>query len=412
MASIDLQKFNSMSFGKLDVHLDPEKRMTNDHANDNINKSMSKFNYLFDCESFDEVRTKLYKRNDEVDEMLPPGRLRKDRVVAVSYMTYCPKELESRHEEFFSFAHEWLKERLGSENVHGSFVHLDEKHQYLKNGEVRESLFHMHTEVSPYVEGVGINGKAYMTKAFLRDLHKDFNEALEVRFGIKDIAAEKDVWIKTVEEMKEKSLEEQVNLLKSISKGKEELAQERKEISQEREDIEQVKSYLQDDIVAVQNMQEELTLGMENLKNEKQAFESDKEIFNLDKEDLEIDKKELLMRQEQNEELEEELSRRSARLQKKSEALDSKESTLDEKEKDVSKREREILNANTSFVLQQEKIKREKEIRALQRKVAFYEQRAPHLAQEYEEGHKRRVNQRKYEREGAPKTGFKPGGFL
>jgi hypothetical protein len=361
MASMDLKKFNSDSFSKLDVHLDPTHRVKNQHSNTDINKELAYLNYQFDCENFDEVSARLKNRTSEVDKILPPGNIRRDRVIAVGYITYCPKELESQQEKFFQFSNEWLKNRLGEKNVHGSFVHLDEKHEYLKNGEICESLYHMHTIVSPYVEGKGINGKEYMTRQFLRELHRDFDNAVYKEFGIRYLKSQKDEWIDTVRELKDRSLHEQAEMVKEIRSGREELEKEKQHIAFEKEGIELERGNVLADQEAVFRRRQELD----------QQFRDQ----------------------------EEELSKREAELA--------------EQRAKFEEEARLFAEQNVAFADKQRLAHEENRRRKLERKVKYYEERHPELKEEYKERHHApEAEKQKDKKEQKISRGFRIGGTL
>lgn len=368
MASMDLKKFNSDSFSKLDVHLDPTHRLKNRHANSDINKDRSHLNYPLDCENFDEVSARLKSRTLEVDKILPPGNIRRDRVIAVGYITYCPKELESQHEKFFRFSNEWLKNRLGEENIHGSFVHLDEKHEYLKNGQICESLYHMHTIVSPYVEGKGINGREYMTRQFLFDLHRDFDNAVYKEFGIRYLKGQKDEWIDTVREMKDRSLHEQAEMVKEIRSGR-----------------------------------EELRSGKEELEKEKQHIAFEKEGLELERGNVLADQEAVFRRRQELDQ----------QFRDQEEELSKREAELAEQRAKFEEEARLFAEQNVAFADKQRLAHEENRRRKLERKVKYYEERHPELKEEYKERHHEpEAEKQKNEKDGEIVHGFRIGGTL
>ena len=92
---LNVKKFNSRTFGNLRLHIDPEERRSHGHDNKDIDVTKTDQNYSFGCSSWDECTEALRKRNDEVDRMIPPQRLRSDRVIAVNmYMIACLKNMD------------------------------------------------------------------------------------------------------------------------------------------------------------------------------------------------------------------------------------------------------------------------------------------------------------------------------
>ena len=177
MASVDWQKIPVGSARKLGVHMDPEMRKAcRTHSNTNIDPEKSDLNYCLGCSSWEESVRRLEERTKEVDAVLPPQRIRKDRVTGVLLELPCPLELsdQGKDHEFFEAALKGLSDALGRENIHGVYVHKDEQHTYLdsKTREQRRSLVHAHVLVSPYVAGKGINGKAFVTRSRMRQVNR------------------------------------------------------------------------------------------------------------------------------------------------------------------------------------------------------------------------------------------------
>ena len=184
---LNVKKFNSRTFGNLRLHIDPEERKSHGHDNKDIDVTKTDQNYSFGCSSWDECTEALRKRNDEVDRMIPPQRLRSDRVIAVGTCIYVPDGLpEEKEPEFFKYVYDCMLEKYGPENVHAGFVHVDEKHEYInyKTGRIEESKNHMHVYMSPYTAEKGINGSAFVTKNMLKDMQFDLDAKVYEKFGV------------------------------------------------------------------------------------------------------------------------------------------------------------------------------------------------------------------------------------
>ena len=181
MASVDWKKLHgAKEAGAKKAHFDEELRATVDHENEHIDKALSHLNYSLGAASYAEAVEALEARTKEVDQVLPPKRIRKDRVTGFSLYTVCPEEIQQagKADEYFRKVHEAFRRIFGPENVHGSFIHKDERHEYLdtRTGEIRTSLFHAHTIVSAYVPGKGINGKLACTRSSMRTVNKALEE--------------------------------------------------------------------------------------------------------------------------------------------------------------------------------------------------------------------------------------------
>ena len=181
MASVDWQKIHGAAeAGAKKAHFDEALRATVDHENEHIDRSLSHLNYALGVASYAEAVRRMEERTKEVDAVLPPQRVRKDRVTGLSLYTVCPEEIQKagKEDEYFRKVHEAFCRIFGPENVHGSFIHKDERHEYLdtRTGETRTSLYHAHTIISAYVPGKGINGKQACTRSSMRTVNKALEE--------------------------------------------------------------------------------------------------------------------------------------------------------------------------------------------------------------------------------------------
>ncbi len=237
MASANWKKLTTQAAGALYVHLDKTARLSHNHSNEEIDKAKTKENYCIGKKSFGEAIRALKERTKEVDAILPPKRRRKDRITCCMIEYPCPQVIADagRADEFFSAMHEACKSFFGSENVHCTFVHKDEVHEYLdsrskdKENARKTSLFHAHTMVSTMTPK-GINGKAFETKERLKAFNKLINDMCLRRFGIEYNTHEK-ARHQSVEEMKiesriaelEQNLEQiqkHISSLSALAEGK------------------------------------------------------------------------------------------------------------------------------------------------------------------------------------------------
>ena len=218
MASAGWKKQTTAGAKKARVHFDDFERSKREHSNRHINKDLSHLNFCIDSDTWDDAVAKMIRRTEEVDRLYPPRRKIDDRITCCFIEFHCPQSIEDmgREKEFFEKLYEVEKEFFGAENVHGGFVHRDEKHEYIdKTGEIKESLYHMHTLVSAYVEWEepvtknikqtegknkgkykkvptgeirerkGINGKAFETKARMKAFNKCIDDMCLREFGVR-----------------------------------------------------------------------------------------------------------------------------------------------------------------------------------------------------------------------------------
>ena len=187
------------------LHMDRHGADGRNHSNENINPELSPGNFYVGCNSYAEAVDNAEKRLKEVDAVLPPKRLKKDRVEALMVNIPCPLEIteQGRTKEFFNKVNDCMKDYFGEKNWHGMEVHVDEVHQYYDPKLHKEctSLVHAHGVATPFVEGKGVNCKAFMTKANLAKATKVVDEMCLREFGV-SFRTYRDPQHKSVEELK------------------------------------------------------------------------------------------------------------------------------------------------------------------------------------------------------------------
>ena len=187
MASVNWQKATTQKAGAMKKHLGQQERENGNHSNEHINKELSYQNYAIGCSDYAEALERMKARTKDVDKLIPPKRIRKDRVTCCFLELPCPRLIteQGKSDEFFQKAHEIYKEFFGEKNVHGTFVHKDEVHEYTgKNGSTQMSCEHAHTLISAFSEGKGINGKAFETRAKIKALNVSMDDMCFREFGI------------------------------------------------------------------------------------------------------------------------------------------------------------------------------------------------------------------------------------
>lgn len=207
MASVNLKKAQIRTGRIIGTnHMDRVKENdTRSHSNKNINPELSSGNFHVGCESFKEAMDKAEKRLKEVDAVLPPKRLKKDRIEVLLVNIPCPREIteQGKTKEFFNKVNDCMKEYFGEENWHGMEIHVDEVHGYYDRVKHEEcmSLEHAHGVATPFVDGKGVNAKGFMTKANLSRATKVIDEMCLKEFGI-SYRTYGDPQHKTIEELK------------------------------------------------------------------------------------------------------------------------------------------------------------------------------------------------------------------
>lgn len=199
---LDKQAITSAGYS---AHFDEQKRLTKKHANEHITSELTHSNACFGY-PWEEAKKRLFERIEEVDSLLPPQRVKKDRVIAVMMCAPCPAVLQNRSLEFFEWLFDEAKAWFGSENVIASFVHRDEVHEYIDamTKEKRLSLEHAHMLVVPFVPGKGVNGKNFMTRESLSAWQNHLAHVVPERFGCQ-WATNEERSCENVDDLKRKS---------------------------------------------------------------------------------------------------------------------------------------------------------------------------------------------------------------
>lgn len=208
MASANWMKATMQKAGAMKKHLGQQEREYGNHSNEHIDKTLSSLNYAIGCNDYNDALIRMRERTKSVDEVMPPLKVRKDRVVCCFLELPCPRVLTElgMSDEFFLKAHKIYTEFFGAENTHGTFVHKDEVHEYTaKDGTVQVSCEHAHTLVSAYTEEKGINGKAFETRAKIKTLNKALDDMCVREFGI-HLNTGETPQRKSVETLKQESL--------------------------------------------------------------------------------------------------------------------------------------------------------------------------------------------------------------
>lgn len=171
MASVDWQKHSGGTSVKAQFrHCDKDERLKAEHANEEIDKSLTHKNLSFGafngdyksiCHAYDE-------RIKYIDEHAGlKKKPRKDRVTCMSWSISCPAGMsDDMASKWFTDVYDLLNTEYS--DVLGASAHFDEVHEYVdaSTGETAVSRPHMHVFVLPVVEKDG----------FRRLVGKDFSK--------------------------------------------------------------------------------------------------------------------------------------------------------------------------------------------------------------------------------------------
>lgn len=260
------------------LHMDRHGADGRNHSNENINPELSPGNFYVGCNSYAEAVDNAEKRLKEVDAVLPPKRLKKDRVEALMVNIPCPQEIteQGRTKEFFNKVNDCMKDYFGEKNWHGMEIHVDEVHQYYDPKLHKEctSLVHAHGVATPFVEGKGVNCKAFMTKANLARATKVVDDMCLREFGV-SFRTYRDPQHKSVEELKSETNIARNELQRVVDT-------QNKMIDQNRDTI--VKQ--NDKIVENQMEMTELDTALQDMRSENRSLKNENEILRTENECL------------------------------------------------------------------------------------------------------------------------------
>lgn len=219
MASVDWQKHSGGTSVKAQFrHCDKDERLKAEHANEEIDKSLTHKNLSFGafngdyksiCHAYDE-------RIKYIDEHAGlKKKPRKDRVTCMSWSISCPADMsDDMASKWFTDVYDLLNTEYS--DVLGASAHFDEVHEYVdaSTGETAMSRPHMHVFVLPVVEKDGFRrlvGKDFSKRENIVKLNNSIQKLTEDKYpghtfmtGVKHPGE-----YQSVEDLKRRSKQEQ-----------------------------------------------------------------------------------------------------------------------------------------------------------------------------------------------------------
>lgn len=249
MSSVDFQKCKggTAQASAMIQHMERHDGKDVEYANRWIDKERSHLNSVIGHgahrfpPSSQMTLTRLNERVREIDKALPPKRVRKDRVTVVTLTVAAPEALRGKDEErFFRIVYDEIAEFCGGEqNVSCGYIHRDEIHDYIDtDGSRRTSRPHLHMAVIPFVDGVGVNGKAFETRARMRALNERIDQRCRDELHISFMTRQRGRTGRTVEELQAMSEG------KAGKRAREELAEVGKALAIQKDAFDAMSDYL------------------------------------------------------------------------------------------------------------------------------------------------------------------------
>ena len=195
MASINIKKLHGGEAAAILAHTHRhDGRPGVEYGNEHVDASRTHLNSVLHFrgapaqETSAEELARLKARVAEIDAVEPPARIRKDRVTLVSFEVPVPAGLPPEREaEFFKAAFSEIARFCGGRQNCGTIrIHRDEVHDYLDpvTREKRTSRVHAHCVAIPYVEGRGVNCKAFTSRERLRQIQQAIDSRCRRDLGI------------------------------------------------------------------------------------------------------------------------------------------------------------------------------------------------------------------------------------
>lgn len=286
MASVDWQKHSGGTSVKAQFrHCDKDERLKAEHANEEIDKSLTHKNLSFGafngdyksiCHAYDE-------RIKYIDEHAGlKKKPRKDRVTCMSWSISCPAGMsDDMASKWFTDVYDLLNTEYS--DVLGASAHFDEVHEYVdaSTGKPAMSRPHMHVFVLPVVEKDGFRrlvGKDFSKRENIVKLNNRIQAMTEDKYpghtfmtGVKHPGE-----YQTVEDLKRRSKEEQA------------LQAEREKVNQE---IEADKSNALQVIEGAKNDALDMAISLDKQNAEREA--------NLDAREKRLDERESKMEEKE-----------------------------------------------------------------------------------------------------------------
>lgn len=286
MASVDWQKHSGGTSVKAQFrHCDKDERLKAEHANEEIDKSLTYKNLSFGafngdyksiCHAYDE-------RIKYIDEHAGlKKKPRKDRVTCMSWSISCPAGMsDDMASKWFTDVYDLLNTEYS--DVLGASAHFDEVHEYVdaSTGKPAMSRPHMHVFVLPVVEKDGFRrlvGKDFSKRENIVKLNNRIQAMTEDKYpghtfmtGVKHPGE-----YQTVEDLKRRSKEEQA------------LQAEREKVNQE---IEADKSNALQVIEGAKNDALDMAISLDKQNAEREA--------NLDAREKQLDERESKMEEKE-----------------------------------------------------------------------------------------------------------------
>lgn len=207
MASANWMKVKGGTHAKAIMqHCDKDQRLQHDHSNKDIDKNRTPDNWTMRGLSYAEVCAVYDARIARLDSV-PGANKRKDRVTCVFVDVPAPAGLPAdQYASWFGRVWDIWQDRTGGAGIEG-WVHVDEIHDYIANGQAHTSRAHMHIGAVPEVGG-RLCGKEFSARRNMVALNNAIDKMSREEYGIQWMDGTGRKSTESVEELKGRSAKE------------------------------------------------------------------------------------------------------------------------------------------------------------------------------------------------------------
>ena len=210
MASVDWQKIKSSQYVKavLRHNCKDTREQTQEHSNPHLHPELTAKNtgvwdtYAEACQRYD----------DRLAEVTEGKSVRKDAVLGLGFSIPAPEGLPaSKEEAWFYRTFEIMGSRYGVENIVSYAIHRDEKHEYIDPDTHEKNMSRTHAQgiLFPEVDGA-LCAKKIMTRGRMAALNRAIDDMSRAEFGVSFLTGKGTKSRGSVEEMKAKSLQAEI----------------------------------------------------------------------------------------------------------------------------------------------------------------------------------------------------------
>lgn len=216
-------------------HCDQSEREKNRHSNKDINKALTAQNWSMRGLSYSAACKEYDARIAELDSV-PGANKRKDRVTYMGIDIPAPANLsKDQLKPWFQRTWEIFQEQTHGAGIEG-WVHADEVHDYVHNGEIVTSREHMHIGAIPAVNG-RLCAKEFSSRKQIMSLNNAIQQMSKDEFGVDFMDGSRQKSTETVEDLKKRSLNELLDREKAVSVKEARLSDREKRLDEREADL-------------------------------------------------------------------------------------------------------------------------------------------------------------------------------